>query len=36
MIGKKGGVGIYKNENGFFNQQMIHFDSKGSKVRWYC
>ncbi|MFK7771300.1 MAG: hypothetical protein AB8F94_04135 [Saprospiraceae bacterium] len=35
IIGNKGGVGTYKNENDFLNQQMIHFDSRGSKARWH-
>lgn len=35
IIGRKGGVGTYKNESGFFNRQMIHFDSRGHKARWH-
>ena len=35
IIGNKGGIGTYKNENGFFNRQMIHFDCRGSKARWH-
>lgn len=35
IIGNKGGIGTYKNENGFFNKQMIHFDCRGSKARWH-
>jgi len=34
IIKNHGGLGTYKNEQGFFNQQMIHFDSRGKKARW--
>lgn len=34
IIKNKGGLGSYKNESGFFNKQMIHFDSRGKKARW--
>ena len=34
IIRDKGGIGTYKNESGFFNQQMVHFDCRGSKARW--
>jgi len=34
IIGNKGGLGSYKKESGFFNKQMIHFDSRGKRVRW--
>lgn len=30
----KGGLGSYKHEKGFFNAQMIHFDSRGTRARW--
>ena len=35
IIGNKGGIGTYKNENVFFYKQMVHFDSRGSKARWH-
>ena len=35
IIKSKGGIGTYKNESGFFNRQMIHFDSRGTKARWH-
>lgn len=35
IIGTKGGIGTYKKESGFFNQQMIHFDCRGRKARWH-
>ena len=35
IIKRKGGIGTYKNEEGFFNRQMIHFDSRGTKARWH-
>ena len=35
IIKHKGGIGTYKNESGFFNQQMIHFDCRGKKARWH-
>jgi len=34
IIKNKGGLGSYKNEKGFLNKQMIHFDSRGKRVRW--
>ena len=34
IIKDKGGLGTYKNESGFFNKQMIHFDCRGTKARW--
>ena len=34
IIKNKGGLGSYKNEAGFFNRQMIHFDCRGTKARW--
>ena len=34
IIKDKGGLGTYKNENGFINKQMIHFDCRGYKARW--
>lgn len=34
IVKNKGGIGTYKNESGFFNQQMIHFDCRGTKARW--
>ncbi len=33
IIGNKGGLGSYKNVNGFLSRQMIHFDSRGYKAR---
>ncbi|MCR9143147.1 MAG: hypothetical protein NXI24_12910 [bacterium] len=35
IIGRRGGVGTYVNEAGFFNRQMIHFDSRGFNARWH-
>ena len=35
IIKNKGGIGTYKNESGFFNKQMIHFDLRGSRARWH-
>ena len=35
IIDKKGGIGTYKKESGFFNKQMIHFDCRGSRARWH-
>lgn len=35
IIKDKGGLGTYKNEPGFFNKQMIHFDCRGTKARWH-
>ncbi len=34
IIRDKGGLGTYKNEPGFFNRQMVHFDCRGKKSRW--
>lgn len=34
LIGDKGGVGTYKNEAGFLNRQMVHFDLRGHRARW--
>jgi len=34
IIKNKGGLGTYKNESGFFNRQMIHFDLRGKSARW--
>lgn len=34
IIKDKGGLGTYKNESGFFNKQMIHFDCRETKARW--
>lgn len=34
IIKGKGGIGTYKSESGFFNQQMIHFDCRGERARW--
>ena len=34
IIKDKGGIGTYKNEKGFLNRQMIHFDCRGYKARW--
>ena len=34
IIKNKGGIGTYKNEKGFFNKQMIHFDCRGRRARW--
>lgn len=34
VIGNKGGIGTYKNQNGFFSRQMVHFDCRGFKTRW--
>lgn len=35
IIKNKGGIGTYKNENTFFNRQMVHFDSRGYRARWH-
>lgn len=35
IIKNKGGLGSYKNESSFFDRQMLHFDSRGSKARWH-
>lgn len=35
IVKDKGGIGTYKKESGFFNRQMIHFDSRGSRARWH-
>lgn len=34
IIQNKGGLGSYKNTNGFFSRQMIHFDCRGKRARW--
>lgn len=34
IIRNNGGIGTYKNEKGFFNRQMVHFDCRGKKARW--
>jgi len=34
IIRNKGGIGTYKNQSGFFNQQMVHFDCRGHQARW--
>ena len=34
LIGDRGGLGTYKNESGFFNRQMVHFDLRGHRARW--
>ena len=34
IIGNKGGIGMYKNENSFISKQMIHIDCRGSRARW--
>ena len=35
IIRSKGGIGPYKNESGFFNRQMVHFDCRGKRARWH-
>ena len=35
IIKNKGGIGTYKNQKGFFNRQMVHFDSRGKRARWH-
>ncbi len=35
IIKNKGGIGTYKNDYGFFNKQMVHFDCRGQKARWH-
>lgn len=35
IVKNKGGVGTYKNLNGFFSRQMVHFDCRGYKARWH-
>lgn len=35
VIRSKGGIGTYKKESGFFNRQMVHFDSRGHSARWH-
>ena len=34
LIENKGGIGTYKNESGFFDRQMVHFDLRGHRARW--
>lgn len=34
IIKDKGGIGTYTGEKSFFDQQMIHIDSRGYKSRW--
>ena len=34
LIGDRGGLGTYKNESGFLNRQMVHFDLRGHRARW--
>ena len=35
IIGNRGGIGTYKSESIIWNKQMIHFDSRGYRARWY-
>lgn len=35
IVKSEGGIGTYKNQKGFFNRQMIHFDCRGKKARWH-
>ena len=35
IIKSAGGIGTYKNEPGFFNRQMVHFDCRGRRARWH-
>ncbi len=34
IIRDNGGIGVYKNERGFFNRQMLHLDCRGTRARW--
>lgn len=34
LIRDRGGLGTYKNESGFLNRQMVHFDLRGHRARW--
>ncbi len=34
IVKSEGGVGTYKYRGGFFNQQMVHFDCRGTQARW--
>ena len=34
IIQDGGGIGTYKKQSGFFNQQMVHFDCRGNRARW--
>ena len=34
ILNGSGGIGTYKNEKGFLNKQMIHFDLRKNKSRW--
>lgn len=34
ILGNRGGLGTYKTDKGFLNQQMVHIDSRGYKARW--
>lgn len=34
IVQSKGGLGTYKNLNGFISKQMVHFDCRGYKARW--
>jgi uncharacterized protein YcbK (DUF882 family) len=35
IIKSKGGIGTYKGEGSFIDQQMIHIDCRGVKTRWH-
>jgi len=35
IIKDKGGIGTYKNERGFLNRRMVHFDCRGYRARWH-
>lgn len=34
IVGNKGGIGTYKNENSFFVRQIIRIDCRGYRARW--
>jgi len=34
IVKNLGGLGTYKTDKGFLNQQMVHIDCRGNKARW--
>lgn len=35
IVKSKGGIGTYKNNSTWFDQQMVHFDCRGYRARWH-
>lgn len=35
IVSNNGGIGTYKNEKGFLDRQMVHFDCRGYRARWH-